>query len=107
MTWTIKIVNFPKEVVFNLPQTETPEVLFYFINELDDTEKFIRMAHSLKLPKDNHTIVFFNKGRKDGVNRDSIIAPFKNKVYPEFKFKAPMLCSISDELSAFAMCLVK
>jgi hypothetical protein len=43
----------------------------------------------------------YRKGRKDGVNRDSIFLPFRKD--KNFTLKAPMLCSISKELSACVM----
>jgi len=46
------------------------------------------------------------KGRKDGVNRDTNYYPFEKDKYPNFKFKAPMLCSLSKELGACVMCRV-
>jgi len=48
----------------------------------------------------------YKKGRKDGVNRDYIFMPFKENIHQGFKLKAPMLCSLSDELSACVMCKV-
>jgi hypothetical protein len=42
------------------------------------------------------------KGNKT-VNRDVIIAPFRKGLYKDFKLKEPMLCSLSDSLSAFVM----
>ncbi|MCW3789714.1 hypothetical protein, partial [Plebeiibacterium sediminum] len=65
---------------------------------------FVELSNSSNLPKENRTIMVYKKGRKDGVNRDSIFIPFKDQVYKGFKLKAPMLCSISKELSACVMC---
>lgn len=65
--------------------------------------KFVRLVESTALPKENRTILVYEKGRSDGVNRDSIIGPFRSKEVKGFKLRAPMLCSISDTLSAFVL----
>jgi hypothetical protein len=100
----IKLVNFPAEIDLGLKSSdEKAEVILYYINKESDIQKFVDLCQVHDLPEDNRTIMIFKKGRKDGVNRDTIILPFKNKVYTGFKFKAPMLCSLSDELSAFVL----
>ena len=98
----IRLVNFPKDIVIGITSTtKEVEVIVYYIDRLDDVKKFVKLCATTPLPKENRTIMVYRKGRKDGVNRDSIFMPFgKDK---NFALKAPMLCSISDELSACVM----
>jgi hypothetical protein len=44
----------------------------------------------------------YRKGNK-ALNRDTIIAPFRDGTYADFKLKPPMLCALSDSLSAFVL----
>jgi hypothetical protein len=98
----IRVVNFPREFDPGIPSKEKDtEVVLYYIGELSDVKKFIRLCVSIPLPKENRTIMVYRKGRKDGVNRDSIFLPFRKD--KRFKLKAPMLCSLSDDLSACVM----
>lgn len=104
----IKLVNFPEKDKPNIKSTgKDVEVIIYFISKQTDIQKFVELCNSCDLPSDNRTIMVYRKGQKDGPNRDSIILPFKNKVYSGFKLKAPMLCSLSADFSAFVMCKVK
>jgi hypothetical protein len=48
----------------------------------------------------------YRRGRKDGLNRDTIFLPFKEEKYPNYKLIAPMLYSLSKELSSCVMCRV-
>jgi hypothetical protein len=99
----ISVINFPKSFDIGIVSTKVnPEVIIYFINKLEDIERFVKFCNSAPLPKDNRTIMVYQKGRKD-LNRDTIITPFRNGHYQNFKFKAPMLCSLSNELSAFVL----
>ena len=77
------------------------EVLFYYIDAIADVAKFVKLCETADLAKENRVVMVFEKGRKDGVNRDSIFTPFRKGEYSGFKMKAPMLCSLSDKLSAF------
>jgi hypothetical protein len=96
------VQNFPKEYSPGLDSVKKDvEVILFFINSITDVKKFVELCESVDLNKENRVIMVFEKGRKDGVNRDSIFMPFKNGEYFGFKMKAPMLCSISDKLSAF------
>ena len=98
----VQLVNFPKDVVLGIGSTtKNVEVIIYYIDRLDDIKKFVKLCAKTPLPKENRTIMVYKKGRKDGVNRDSIFMPFGND--KDFTLKAPMLCSISDELSACVM----
>jgi len=98
----MRLVNFPKSIDLGIDTTaRNVEVIIYYIDRLDDVKKFVQLCVSTPLPKENRIIMVYRKGRKDGVNRDSIFMPFgKDK---RFALKAPMLCSISDELSACVM----
>jgi len=99
----ISTMNFPKSFDLGIVSTAiNPEVIIYFINKVDDIKRFVEFCNSTRLPKDNRTIMVYQKGRKD-LNRDIIITPFRNGTYHNFKFKAPMLCSLSNELSAFVL----
>jgi hypothetical protein len=105
---TLRTVNFPDR--YKLPiksSNKNPEVIIYYIKELQDVERFVDLCNSTVLPKENRTIMVYKKGRKDSVNRDAIISPFKLGKYSKFKFKVPMLCSLSEDLSAFIMCKVE
>jgi len=81
-------------------------VILFYIDKIEDVKSFVDLCNTSSLPKDNRTIMIYKKGRKDGVNRDSIFMPFREGTYEGFKLKAPMLCSISEELSACVMCKV-
>jgi len=73
---------------------------------LNDVTNFVRICNSELLTEKNRSIMVLRKGRKDGVNRDTNYYPFEKDKYPNFKFKAPMLCSLSKELGACVMCRV-
>jgi len=99
------VVNFPAEINVNIKSsTEKIDVVFYYIDKLEDVEAFVSLCKSIDLPKENRTILVFKKGRKDGVNRNAIFGPLRNGKYKNFKLKAPMLCSLSDTLSAGVFC---
>ncbi len=101
----IRVVNFPKEFDPGIPSsTKNTEVILYFINTLTDVEKFVKLCVSTPLPQENRTIMVYKKGRKDGVNRDAIFLRFRKD--KRFTLKAPMLCSLSDDLSACVMAKV-
>ncbi len=98
----IQIHNFPKGVDLGIESTDkNVEVIIYYIQTIKDVMKFVKLVNSTTLPKENRTILVYEKGRKDGVNRDSIIMPFKSREIEGFQLKAPMLCSLSETLSAF------
>ncbi len=99
----IMLVNFPGSIDLGIASTDTnPDVVIYFVDSVRDVENFVSFCKSISLPKENRTIIMYQKGRNE-LNRDSIISPFKEGKYPDFKLKAPMLCSISEELSAFVL----
>ena len=101
----INFVNFPREMISNKNFTEKDvEAIIYYIDKLEDISKFGTHCNSSNLTADNPTIMIYKKGRKDGVNRDSIFMPYIENKFKGFKLKAPMLCSISDELSACVRC---
>ena len=111
-THKLKLDKFKHVGVFNFPDTidleietasENYDVLIYYIEKLEDVDAFVKLVVLSKLPRSNRTIMVYKKGRKDGVNRDSIFMPFRGKKYINFKLRAPMLCSISKELSACVM----
>jgi hypothetical protein len=94
--------NFPKQYIPELKSVESNiEVILFYIDSVADVSKFVKLCETADLIEDNRVIMIYEKGRKDGVNRDSIFMPFKQGKYTGFKMKAPMLCSISDRLSAF------
>jgi len=97
-----KIINFPKDIDLGVENSSKPEIIIYFISELKDVESFIKTCNDIDLPIDNRTIIVYRKNNKL-VNRDTIIAPFKEGKYKNYKLKPPMLCSLSDSLSAFVM----
>lgn len=96
------LINFPPEYSPNLETVdENIEVILYYIDSIDDVINFVKYCDSAVLSKENHVIMVYEKERKDGVNRDSIFMSFKKGEYSGYKMKAPMLCSVSDKLSAF------
>jgi hypothetical protein len=98
----IKAVNFPERYELGIETVDNqPEVIIYYIDKVLDVVDFVEMVKASDLPKDNRVIFVYEKGRKDGVNRDTIFAPFKAGTYPGFKMRSPMMCSLSKELSAF------
>lgn len=108
----LKLEKFKNIGTFNFPETidlgidltkDNYDVIIYFIDKIEDVDVFVDLVKEIKLPKDNRTIMIYKKGRKDGVNRDSIFMPFKEEKYSQFKLRAPMMCSISNELSACVM----
>ncbi len=98
----VTTINFPKGIEFGLESSRTPEVIIYFIAEPADVERFVETCRKAALPEDNRVIMVYRKGVKS-LNRDIIITPFRDGAYADFKLKAPMLCSLSDSLSAFVM----
>ena len=100
----ILAANFPKDIDLGIRSTdENVEVIIFYIQHIEDLQRFLKLADSMHLPKENRIILVYEKGRKDGVNRDSIIGPFQTKKIKGFKLKPPMLCSISNRLSAFVL----
>ena len=98
----IRAVNFPERYDLGIATVDNrPEVIIYYIDEMLDVLGFVEMVKTSDLPGDNRVIFVYEKGRKDGVNRDTIFAPFKDGTYTGFKMRSPMMCSLSKELSAF------
>ena len=106
----LKIDNLNRILVRNFPEKYDPviksvndkvEAILYYIDQIEDVKSFVELCDEADLIKNNRVIMVYEKGRKDGVNRDSIFKPFKSGAYDGFKMKAPMLCSVSDKLSAF------
>ena len=99
-----QVLNFPDQYQLDIEtSTNGIQVVIYYVDEIEDIQKFLEYNSSANLPEDNRTILMYKKGRKDGVNRDSIMIPFKEGKYPDYKLKAPMLCSISEDLSAIVL----
>lgn len=100
----IRAINFPKEIDLDINLVdEKAEVIIYYIDKLEDVSDFVNLVEQSDLPSENRTIMVYKKGRKDGVNRDTIYMPFGEGKYAGYKLRAPMLCSISKELSACVM----
>lgn len=94
--------NFPDEFDPGMESSsEKVEVILFFIQQINDVKSFIDLCDTTDLVEDNRVVMVFEKGRKDGVNRDTIFTPFRTGEYSGYKMKAPMLCSLSDKLSAF------
>lgn len=51
-------------------------MILYYIDDLYDVDDFIDLCAISRLPKQNRVIVVYRKGRKDGVNRDTVCMPF-------------------------------
>ena len=58
---------------------ENYDPLIYYVDKLEDVDAFVKLVDSSQLPKSNRTIIVYRKGRKDGVNRDSIFMPFRRE----------------------------
>lgn len=98
----IQIINFPERYNLGIDSvSENPEVIIYYMDQLSDMADFIATIQSADLPKDNRVIFVYEKGRKDGVNRDTLYAPFASGEAKGFKMRQPMMCSLSEKLSAF------
>ncbi len=94
--------NFPGEFHPDLESVKKNiEVIMYYIDKIEDVADFVKLCENADLKIDNRIIMVYKKVRKDGINRDSIFSPFKNGKYKNFKMKTPMLCSLSENLSAF------
>jgi hypothetical protein len=98
----IKAVNFPPGIDLGIENSRTPEVLIHFISAPSDVLSFVESSRKTKLPQENRVIMVYRKGNK-ALNRDTIISPFRNGTYAGFKLKPPMLCALSDALSAFVL----
>jgi len=99
----IEFINFPNKYI---PEAEASnegqiEVIIYYIDKIEDTQAFIDYVKSADLAKDNRVIFVYEKGRKDGVNRDTIIDYFMSDKEGLFKLRVPMMCSLSSKLSGF------
>jgi len=100
----IRTENFPAGITLPVkPVTGQTEAIIYYIDKPEDVEKFVKLCGELNLPKENRVIMVYAKGRKDGINRDTIFFPFSEGKYTGFRLRAPMLCSLSDQHSACVM----
>lgn len=100
---TFIVENFSEPYIPELKSVtgDTIDVILYYIDSLEDVKSFVELCETTHLSADNRVVFVYEKGRKDGVNRDTIFKPFKDGVYKGFKMKAPMMCSLSAKLSAF------
>ena len=98
----ISALNFPPDIDPGVTTSKAPEVLLYFIAKPGDVERFVETCRRLDLPRENRVVMIYRKGNKS-LNRDMIIGPFREGRYKDLKLKAPMLCALSDSLSAFVM----
>lgn len=103
----LKIDRFNKIAFFNFKDKETAfydtyEVVIFKINALEDIQHMVDKVENLNMAADNRVIMVYEKGQKT-INRDSIIRPFKNGEYLDYKMKAPMLCSLDKVYSAFVL----
>ena len=98
----IRAVNFPPEIDLGIENSQAPEVLIHFITDPADVGSFVESSRKTKLPPDNRVIMVYRKGNKS-LNRDTIIGPFRDGTYADFKLKPPMLCTLSASLSAFVL----
>ncbi len=97
----IQVLNFPESYDLGVKSTEkNVEVIIYYIHILKDIQDLVALVDSTVLPEDNRVILVYEKGRKDGVNRDSVMGPFTKGQVDGYMLRAPMLCSISRKLSA-------
>ncbi|NQX91321.1 MAG: hypothetical protein HRT74_04155 [Flavobacteriales bacterium] len=101
---SIGAFNFPDDLELGLDLSPSNfDVIIYFIHQLSDVQDFLDLVRSAALPSKNRAIMVYKKGQKNDVNRDTIAAPLKELMNTEFKLRAPMLCSLSEEYSAFVM----
>ena len=87
-THKLKLNKFKHIGIFNFPDTidleietakENYDVLIYYVDKLEDVDAFVKLVVLSQLPQSNRTIMVYKKGRKDGVNRDSIFMPFRRE----------------------------
>jgi len=81
---------------------EVYDVIIYFVECIEDIDFCVEFCRSHKLNIDNRVILVYKKGQKD-FNRNTIIEPFKNGRYLDFRLKAPMLCALDKKHSAFVL----
>lgn len=100
----IQLINFPNKYKPDITSTNEGQIeaVIYYIDKIEDVTTFIEYVKGADIAKNNRTIFVYEKGRKDGVNRDTIYAYFQALPQGTFKMRAPMMCSLSKELSAFA-----
>lgn len=97
----INIQNFPQSIDLGIESAKRRlNAVIYYIAIIEDLYKAISYADSLKLTEDNRVILVFSNNKNMGVSRNKIMAPFNAGKFPKYKLKAPMICSLSDELSA-------
>jgi hypothetical protein len=97
------LVNLPKDLDIGVKAgAADPEVVLYYVASEADVSAFVSYCWSLSLPEDNRVIMIFKKGNT-AFARDQVAGPFKAGTYNGFTPKAPMLCALSDEYSAFVL----
>ncbi len=97
------VMNFPKDVNPGVKGGDPePEVVLYWVGTEADVGAFVSYCWSLSLPKDNRVVMVFGKGDK-AFGRDQVAGPFKAGTYNGFKLKAPMMCALSEEFTAFVL----
>jgi hypothetical protein len=97
------LVNVPGDIDIGVKASAAdPEVVFYYVASEADVSAFVSYCWSLSLPEENRVIMVFRKGNAD-FGRDKVAGPFKAGTYNGFTLKAPALCALSDEYSAFVL----
>lgn len=97
----INLQNFPSSINLEIESVNRKlNTAIYYVGIIEDLYRAIKHFDSLRLPDDNRVILVFNKVKVLGVNQNTIMAPFKAGKFPNYKLKAPMMCSLSEDLMA-------
>lgn len=97
----IDVKNFPASIDLGIePARRRFTAVIYYLNAIEDLYKAIPYCDSLKLPEDNRVVLVFTKGKNSSLNRNTLMAPFMAGKFPKYKLKAPMMCALSEELTA-------
>ena len=98
----IRHENFPSDLHPGFESArKNYDVILYYIDRPEDVQNFVHLCKSSPLPRENRTILVYKNGRKDGVNHDAVFFPFRNDV--TFALRTPLMCALSDDLSAYIM----
>lgn len=100
----IKCINLPDDFPFEIEASTLPiSTVLYAITEMNDLKQFVDFCSSIELPQNNRVIMLYKRNKADGITRKSLFTPFKDGEFPEFEFRAPMLCSLQQDWNAVVL----
>lgn len=91
-------LNMSQEFNPPLEQSNTPEVYFMFVSNVNDVMNAVNHVQNNQINRDNRAFFIFKKGNK-AFGRDHVYNIIMTN--PKFKRKAPMLASLNQEYSVF------